>query len=194
MASSSHCYIFCNIFFIFLYFIFLLRKKKCELGNNPKMGYDNSNGFELEMSFMLELHILHFVTMGDREPQGLSSSFPSSAQFLLDWDLCRNVFNIDLVLSINKKTWEGVLCIGGSLGRCLVHLCIVYQSPYVFLINIIYIVTTITKYHSHTTLVTATTVTKQPSHNLGHPHHSAKYEFMPLVTLVIVLSIIIMYP
>jgi hypothetical protein len=85
----------------------LLRKKKCELGNNPKMGYDNSNGFELEMSFMLELHILHFVTMGDREPQGLSSSFPSSAQFLLDWDLYRNVFNIDLVLSINKKNMRG---------------------------------------------------------------------------------------
>jgi hypothetical protein len=49
------------------------------------------------------------------------------------------------------------------------------------------------KYHSHTTLVTDTTVIKHYSRNLGRPHHSAKYQFMPLAILIMVLSIIIMY-
>jgi hypothetical protein len=54
--------------------------------------------------------------MGDREPQGLSSSFPSSAQCLLDWDLYRNVFHIDLVLSTKKKKRErGSFVLGGLL-------------------------------------------------------------------------------
>ena len=52
----------------------------------------------------------------------------------------------------------------------------------------------IAKYHSHTILVTDTMVTKHHSHNLGHPHHNAKYQFMPLATLIMVLSIIVMYP
>jgi hypothetical protein len=62
-----------------------------------------------------------------------------------------------------------------------------------FFINIICIVTTVVKYHSHTFLVIDTIVTKHHSYNLGHPHHSTKYQFMPLVTLIMVLSIIVMY-
>jgi hypothetical protein len=45
LASSSHCYIFCNIFLfsciLFYFILFYLREKKCELVNNPKMGYDS---------------------------------------------------------------------------------------------------------------------------------------------------------
>ena len=62
------------------------------------------------------------------------------------------------------------------------------------LINIIYIVTTVAKYRSHIILVIDIMVTKHPSHNLGHLHHSAKYQFMPLATITMVLSIIVMYP
>jgi hypothetical protein len=45
----------------------------------------------------------------------------------------------------------------------------------IFFINIICIVTTVAKYHSHTNLVIDTMTTKHHSHNLGHPHRSAKY-------------------
>jgi len=41
----------------------------------------------------------------------------------------------------------------------------------------------VAKYHSHTILVINITVTKHPSHNLSHPHHNAKYQFMPLATV-----------
>jgi hypothetical protein len=41
LASSFHCYIFFILFLIFLYFFEEI--KKCELGNNPKMGYDIGN-------------------------------------------------------------------------------------------------------------------------------------------------------
>jgi len=68
------------------------------------------------------------------------------------------------------------------------------EPLFIFLINIIYIVTTVAKYHLHTILVIDSTVTKHPSHNLHHPHHSAKYQFMPLATIIMVLSIIVMYP
>jgi len=37
-------------------------------------------------------------------------------------------------------------------------------------------------------------VTKHPSHNFGHHHHSAMYQFMPLATDIMVLNIIVMYP
>jgi len=52
----------------------------------------------------------------------------------------------------------------------------------------------VAKYHLHTILVIDTTVTKHPSHNLSHPHNSAKYEFMPLATIIMVLSITVIYP
>jgi len=59
---------------------------------------------------------------------------------------------------------------------------------FILLNNIIYIVITVAKYHSHTTLVTDTMVTKHYSHNFGHPHHNATYQFMLLATLIMVVA------
>jgi hypothetical protein len=77
--------------------------------------------------------------------------------------------------------------------QCHLNLPFVPIPFHFFFINIICIVTTVVKYHSHTFLVIDTIVTKHHSYNLGHPHHSTKYEFMPLATLIMVLSIIVMY-
>jgi len=63
-------------------------------------------------------------------------------------------------------------------------------EPLSFFLLIICIVTTVAKYHSHTILVIYTMVIKHPSHNLGRPHHSAKYQFMSLATVIMVPSII----
>jgi hypothetical protein len=60
-----------------------------------------------------------------------------------------------------------------------------YQSN----MNTLTIVTTIAKYHSPTTLVTGTMVTKHYSHNIGHSHHDAKYQYITLVNLIMVPSI-----
>jgi hypothetical protein len=50
------------------------------------------------------------------------------------------------------------------------------------------------KYHSHTFLVINIIVIKHHSCNLDHPHHSTKYQFMPLAILIMMVNIIVMYP